>query len=129
MNIQTNVSSSIVVLCILRDFQTVEDFTENWVTIFGFTPSQLDLVLSYFVRYGQIIDKKYSSNGGNWIHVKYSNRREAQTALSQNGKQISSNLMIGVVSRRDKVTIFFSLLNTRLVALKIDFIVRILSVI
>ncbi|XP_065214311.1 nucleoporin NUP35-like [Planococcus citri] len=85
-----------------RDFQAVGDFNENWVTIFGFTPSQIDLVLSYFVRYGQIVDKRYSSNGGNWIHVKYSNRREAQSALSQNGKQISSNLMIGVVSRKDK---------------------------
>lgn len=85
----------------------VEDFSDNWVTIFGFAPSQIDLVLSYFIHYGQIIDKKHSSNGGNWIHVKYANRREVLSALSQNGKQISRNLMIGVIVRKEKVKIDF----------------------
>lgn len=84
-----------------RDF-IEEDTSDNWVTVFGFSASQLDLVISYFHRFGHIHDRKHSLNGGNWIHLKYSSRREAQSALSQNGKQVSSNLMIGVVSRRDK---------------------------
>lgn len=72
-----------------------------WVTIFGFPPSALSVVLAYFSNCGTIIDKK-SPTQGNWVHLKFSSFSEVTKALAFNGKQISNGIMIGVVPYSNK---------------------------
>ncbi|CAH0557460.1 unnamed protein product [Brassicogethes aeneus] len=73
----------------------VEKIDSNWITVFGFPPSALTLVLSQFSNCGPIADKKIPSQG-NWIHIKYNNLNEVSRALSLNGRFLNNNIMIGV---------------------------------
>ncbi|VEN58448.1 unnamed protein product [Callosobruchus maculatus] len=67
----------------------------NWVTVFGFPPSALPLVLAQLANSGPIADKK-TPPAGNWVHVKFNNTSEVARALSLNGKMLNDNIMIGV---------------------------------
>ena len=40
---------------------------------------------------------------GNWIHIQYQTKLQAQKALSKNGKVLGSSLMIGIMPCIDKV--------------------------
>lgn len=66
-----------------------------WVTVFGFPPSALTLVLAQLANCGPIADKKIPPQG-NWVHVKFNNLSEVSRALSLNGKLINNSIMIGV---------------------------------
>ncbi|XP_050306651.1 nucleoporin Nup35 [Anthonomus grandis grandis] len=67
----------------------------QWVTVFGFPPSTLNLVLSQLSNCGVILEKKIPSQG-NWMHIKFNNLGEVARALALNGKCIANNIMIGV---------------------------------
>ncbi|CAH1101092.1 unnamed protein product [Psylliodes chrysocephalus] len=67
----------------------------HWVTVFGFPPSALTLILSQLANCGPIADKKVPPQG-NWVHVKFNNLSEVSRALSLNCKLISNTVMIGV---------------------------------
>lgn len=73
----------------------LEKIDSHWITVFGFPPSVLSLVLSQLSNCGVIVDKQIPSQG-NWVHVKFNNLSEVSRALSLNGKCINSNIMIGV---------------------------------
>ncbi|CAH1981559.1 unnamed protein product [Acanthoscelides obtectus] len=75
---------------------TVRDKIDtNWVTVFGFPPSTLPLVLAQLANCGPVVDKKIPP-AGNWIHVKFNNTSEVARALSLNGKMLNEHTMIGV---------------------------------
>ncbi|CAH1117832.1 unnamed protein product [Phaedon cochleariae] len=67
----------------------------HWVTVFGFPPSALTLVLSQLANCGPIADKKVPPQG-NWVHIKFNNLSEVSRALSLNCKLINNNIMVGV---------------------------------
>ncbi|KAG5883112.1 hypothetical protein JTB14_004646 [Gonioctena quinquepunctata] len=73
----------------------------HWVTVFGFPPSALTLVLSHLANCGPITDKKVPQNG-NWVHVKFNNLSEVARALSLNCKMLNSNIMMGVTLHYNK---------------------------
>jgi len=79
----------------------VDDSLENWVTIFGFTSSQVQAVLTHFSQYGLITRTKPSASNCNWIHVRYDSSIQANDAMCRNGRLISSNLMVGVIKCSD----------------------------
>ncbi|KAJ8982070.1 hypothetical protein NQ317_001479 [Molorchus minor] len=73
----------------------VDRIDSHWVTVFGFPPSALTLVLSQLANCGPIADKKVPTQG-NWLHVKFNNLSEVSKALALNGKLLCNNIMIGV---------------------------------
>ena len=74
----------------------------HWVTVFGFPRSRTTDILHIFRQYGEFLDQK--SSGGNWVHICYSSKLQAQQALAKNGKIIAGDLMIGVVPCTDDNT-------------------------
>jgi nuclear pore complex protein Nup53 len=75
-----------------RDLGGSED---TWVTVFGFNQPYTHTVLKQFQKYGDII--RYKSGEGNWIHIQYQTKLQAQKALTKNGKFLEDGVMIGVV--------------------------------
>lgn len=67
-----------------------------WVTVFGFPPSALGVVLAHFANFCAILDKKIPTQG-NWVHLKLGSFNDVRKALSFNGKCISNTIMIGVM--------------------------------
>lgn len=69
----------------------------NWVTVFGFTPSQADEVVAHFKRFGAVEDVEMGQ--GNWAHVKYATQWAAQKALAKTGLvlPLAGSCMIGVI--------------------------------
>jgi nuclear pore complex protein Nup53 len=67
----------------------------HWVTVFGFPPSALSLVLAQLSNCGVIVEKKVPTQG-NWLHVKFNNLSDVPRALALNGRCISNCIMIGV---------------------------------
>lgn len=76
-------------------------YNNFWVTVFGFPPSSVSLILSHFSQCGTIVDKAFSSQNGNWIHLRFSSRIECDKALNYNGKIVANSLMIGVIPCTD----------------------------
>lgn len=72
-----------------------------WVTVFGFPPSALTLVLAQLANCGPIAEKRIPPQG-NWVNVKFNNLSEVARAISLNGKLLNSNIMIGVILYYDK---------------------------
>jgi hypothetical protein len=72
----------------------------RWITVFGFPRSRTIEILHTFRQYGEFLHTQQSTTG-NWIHICYSTKLQAEKALSKNGKIINGvdgDLMIGVVS-------------------------------
>lgn len=69
---------------------------EEWVTVYGFSPIDTNLVLREFEKCGVILKHIIGPRDANWMHILYQNRADAQKALSKNGMQINGVLMIGV---------------------------------
>ncbi|KAK8274419.1 hypothetical protein V6Z11_D10G072600 [Gossypium hirsutum] len=69
---------------------------EEWVTVYGFSPADTNLVLREFEKCGVILKHVPGPRDANWIHILYSKRSEAQRALGRNGMQINGVLMVGV---------------------------------
>lgn len=75
------------------------DYPNFWVTIFGFSQSAVTAVLAHFSQCGSILEKVCSN--GNWMHIRFSSRRESDKSLLYNGKIICDNIMIGVIRCTD----------------------------
>ncbi|KAK9282271.1 hypothetical protein L1049_005185 [Liquidambar formosana] len=69
---------------------------EEWVTVYGFSPGDTNLVLREFEKCGVILKHVPGPRDANWMHILYQNRSDAQKALSKNGMQINGVLIIGV---------------------------------
>ncbi|KAG4154465.1 hypothetical protein ERO13_D03G059150v2 [Gossypium hirsutum] len=69
---------------------------EEWVTVYGFSPADTNLVLREFEKCGVILKHVPGPRDANWMHILYLNRSDAQRALSKNGMQINGALIIGV---------------------------------
>ncbi|EFO85812.1 CRE-NPP-19 protein [Caenorhabditis remanei] len=72
------------------------DATDTWVTVFGFTPSQVSILLNLFSRHGEVVSHQAPSKG-NFMHIRYSCATHAQQALSRNGTLLDQDTFIGVV--------------------------------
>lgn len=81
------------------DIEDVEDENDRWVTVFGFPQNYTSIVTKYFGDCGEIIKQKHAENQGNWIHLLFRTKLDAERALGKNGKIIDSklNIMIGVI--------------------------------
>ncbi|XP_055610787.1 nucleoporin Nup35 [Uranotaenia lowii] len=86
----------------LSQQQSANDY---WITVFGFPQSASSMILTHFSQCGAIIDKVFSTQNGNWVHLRFSSRLECDKALNYNGKIIGQNLMIGVQYCNDPVII------------------------
>ncbi|CAN1168414.1 Nuclear pore complex protein NUP35 [Linum perenne] len=69
---------------------------EEWVTVYGFPPSETNSVLREFEKCGTILKHVPGPGNANWMHILYQNRSDARKALSKNGMQINGLLIIGV---------------------------------
>ncbi|KAL3631927.1 Nucleoporin nup35 [Castilleja foliolosa] len=69
---------------------------EEWVTVYGFSPADTNLVLREFEKCGVILKHVPGPRDANWMHILYQNRSDAQKALSRNGMEINGVLIIGV---------------------------------
>ena len=71
---------------------------DSWVTVYGFTPSELPLVLKEFQKCGDILQWGTfgASPQSNFIHIQYQSPYAAQRALLRAGEQLSSSLIVGV---------------------------------
>ncbi|GLE01900.1 hypothetical protein PINS_up010738 [Pythium insidiosum] len=65
-----------------------------WVTVYGFSASAKSFVLQHFQTLGEVLN--YSSGSGNWMHIRYHTRLQAEKALSYDGQTIGGSIMIGV---------------------------------
>lgn len=75
--------------------QRVSD-EEEWITVFGFSPSDTNLVLREFEKCGIILKHVPGPGEANWMHILYQSHYDAQNALQKNGMQINGILIIGV---------------------------------
>jgi len=73
---------------------------ERWITVFGFPVGSTQNVLKHFAKYGDILQHRTHVEG-NWLHIQYQTRLQAQRALAKNGLILDS-LMIGVVPYKEQ---------------------------
>ncbi|KAI9107872.1 hypothetical protein K1719_021208 [Acacia pycnantha] len=71
---------------------------EEWITVYGFSPGDTNLVIREFEKCGRILKHVPGPRDSNWIHILYQNRSDAQKALTKNGMQINGALIVGVKS-------------------------------
>eukprot|EP00879_Flechtneria_rotunda_P033816 GHRR01037619.1.p1 GENE.GHRR01037619.1~~GHRR01037619.1.p1 ORF type:complete len:162 (+),score=53.74 GHRR01037619.1:55-486(+) len=71
---------------------------DTWVTVFGFGPDDLPLVLREMQRCGDVVQWGTfgESANSNFMHIQYQTKYAAQRALLRNGEQLSSTLIIGI---------------------------------
>ncbi|XP_059609416.1 nucleoporin Nup35 isoform X2 [Phlebotomus argentipes] len=84
-----------------RSVLSLDKQCDFWVTVFGFPPSALSMVLNHFSQCGTIVDKSFPPQAGNWVHLKFTSRLECNRAINFNEKIIAGSLMIGVTQCRD----------------------------
>ncbi|XP_047327432.1 nuclear pore complex protein NUP35-like [Impatiens glandulifera] len=72
------------------------DDEEEWITVYGFLPGDTNLVLREFEKCGVILKHVLGPRASNWMNILYQSRADAQKALSRNGLQINSVLIVGV---------------------------------
>ncbi|PSC73480.1 Nucleoporin NUP53 [Micractinium conductrix] len=75
-----------------------EGYDDVWVTVFGFGPSDLPLVIREFSKAGDIVQFGTFGEAAqvNWVHLQYQNKHAAQRALLRNSDQLSASCMVGV---------------------------------
>lgn len=69
---------------------------EEWVTVYGFSPADTNLVLREFEKCGVILKHVPGPRDANWMYILYQSRSDAQKALSKNGMCVNGVLIIGV---------------------------------
>ncbi|KZV51440.1 hypothetical protein F511_35285 [Dorcoceras hygrometricum] len=69
---------------------------EVWVTVYGFSPADTNLILREFEKCGVILKHIPGPREANWMHILYQNHSDAQKALRKNGSEINGLLIIGV---------------------------------
>lgn len=75
--------------------------SDFWITVYGFPPTSAPMIITHFSQCGNIVDKSFPPQNGNWIHLRFSSRLECDKALNYNEKILSNNLMIGVSRCKD----------------------------
>ncbi|CAD7698578.1 unnamed protein product [Ostreobium quekettii] len=90
---------------------------DEWVTVFGITQNDRDLILKEFYSCGEI--ETSGTFGGpstsNWVNIKYKTRDGALRALNRHGDLIDGRLIVGVMplSAKDRAVIERELSYTR----------------
>lgn len=69
---------------------------EEWITAYGFSPGDTNLVLREFEKCGVVLKHVPGPRDANWMHILYQNRSDAQKALRKDGMQINGVLIVGV---------------------------------
>ncbi|CAD5178271.1 unnamed protein product [Musa acuminata subsp. malaccensis] len=69
---------------------------EQWVTVYGFSIGDTNLVLQEFEKFGVILKHVLGPRDANWVHILYQSRYDARKALAKHGMQLNSVLIIGV---------------------------------
>nr|CAD1843206.1 unnamed protein product [Ananas comosus var. bracteatus] len=69
---------------------------EEWVTVYGFSPADTNLVLREFEKCGVILRHIPGPRDANWMHILYQSRYDAQKALAKHAQKLNSVLIIGV---------------------------------
>ncbi|KAF8705682.1 hypothetical protein HU200_030877 [Digitaria exilis] len=69
---------------------------EEWVTVFGFSLGDTNLVLREFEKCGVVLRHVPGPRNANWMHILYQSRHDAHKALARHGQQLNSVLIIGV---------------------------------
>lgn len=87
---------------ILGGHASGEDGGNHWVTVFGFPPSAASFILSQFAQLGTVLQHHIPPNG-NWMHLKYQTKMQAQKALGKSNKVMGGSIMIGVSLCSDPV--------------------------
>lgn len=72
-----------------------------WITVFGFSISNKDEILSKFTHMVSCCDVRQA--GPNWAHICFSDSTDYHRALLFNGHVTNNGAMIGVISCNDKV--------------------------
>lgn len=67
---------------------------QYWITVYGFPASSKSYILHQFQTLGEVIN--FTVGAGNWLHIRYYTRLQAEKALTYDGKTLSGNIMIGV---------------------------------
>uniref|UniRef100_K3XB43 RRM Nup35-type domain-containing protein n=1 Tax=Globisporangium ultimum (strain ATCC 200006 / CBS 805.95 / DAOM BR144) TaxID=431595 RepID=K3XB43_GLOUD len=67
---------------------------QYWVTVYGFPASAKSYILHQFQTIGEVIN--FTAGAGNWLHIRYYTRLQAEKALTYDGKTLSGSIMIGV---------------------------------
>ncbi|XP_011146973.1 nucleoporin NUP35 [Harpegnathos saltator] len=81
----------------------------QWVTVFGFLPTDINAVLSHISSRVRIVDKHPAPQPqSNWMHLKCASEQEAQRALTCNGSIVSGSIMIGVIPCTDEGVVMSS---------------------
>jgi hypothetical protein len=76
---------------------------KTWVTCFGFTPGQSDVVIRYLqsVKGLSVVDfEPKNDRSGNWIHIKFRSQKDVAVALGESGQVLELNgakIMIGII--------------------------------
>jgi len=81
-------------------FETSNTTPGYWITVFGFSVSNKDEILSKFLHMGSCCDVRQS--GPNWAHVCFSDSTDYHRALLFNGHVTNNGTMIGVIPCNDK---------------------------
>jgi len=96
---QANVSSDLSVWKHDHHRGELETLDDTCVTVFGFPENYLSKVLKSFASYGEVIN--YQKGEGNWVHIRFANKLQAEKALTKNG-MVLEGVMIGVVPSSTK---------------------------
>jgi nuclear pore complex protein Nup53 len=67
---------------------------QYWVTVYGFPANSKSFILQHFQTLGDVIS--YTSGAGNWLHMRYHTRLQAEKALSHDGTLLGGAIMVGV---------------------------------
>lgn len=67
---------------------------QYWVTVYGFPASSKAYILHQFQTVGEVVN--FTAGAGNWLHLRYYTRLQAEKALSYDGRTLAGQLMIGV---------------------------------
>ncbi|CAI7892597.1 unnamed protein product [Closterium sp. NIES-53] len=69
----------------------------TWVTVYGFLPEELPLVLRELEGCGRVVEHVLCPGRGNWVNLRFQTAVEAQRALGRSGQQVSAGTIIGVM--------------------------------
>ncbi|XP_042456700.1 nuclear pore complex protein NUP35-like [Zingiber officinale] len=69
---------------------------EQWVTVYGFSLGDTNLVLREFEKCGVILKHILGPRDANWVHILYQSQYDARKALAKDGLQLNNVLIIGV---------------------------------
>lgn len=81
--------------------ETPKTTSGYWITVFGFSVSNKDEILSKFTYMASCCDVRQA--GPNWAHICFNNSTDYHRALLFNGHVANNGAMIGVMPCNDNV--------------------------